>query len=158
MLTNTQRYILLGVRSILGLLFLLSGVGKLIDGSNALYMVELLATEFYWLIEYGTLIVILTSVLELILAILLMWGLKLRWVLTGCFLLVLWFTIVVSYFYLQGMSVASCGCFGAFDFGGGLGATLVRNVILLGLIFGGFFLEWKKKSGKPEVNESTVVT
>lgn len=158
MSSKTQQYISVGIRIILGLMFLLSGVGKLIDNSNAIYMVELLATKFYWLIEYSTFIVTLTSVVELILAVFLLLGIKLRWTLTGSFLMVLWFTIVVSYFYLQGMSVASCGCFGAFDLGGGLGTTLVRNVILLALIFGGFFMEWKKSSGSEETEDATVLT
>lgn len=146
-----QRYILLGIRILLGGLFLLSGVGKLIDSSDAVYLVELLATKFYWLIEYSTFIVISTSILELLLAVLLFWGRKLTWVLSACFLLVLSFTVVLGYFYLQGMSVASCGCFGAFGGGGGITTTLIRNSILLLLVVGGFALTGTEKAdGKPE--------
>lgn len=138
-----QKNILLTIRILLGLIFLASGIGKLIDSSDARYLVELLATEFYWLIEYANPIVIGTSLLELFLAILLLLGKKLKPVLWASLLLVSLFTIVLGYFYLQGMNIASCGCFGALGIGGGLEATLIRNGVLLILITGGLSLVYK---------------
>jgi len=135
-----QKNILLTIRILLGLIFLASGVGKLIDSSDARYLVELLASEFYWLIEYADPIVIGTSLLELVLAILLLWGRKLKISLWASLGLVSTFTIVLGHFYLQGMSIESCGCFGALGIGGGLEATLIRNGILLLLIIGAFLL------------------
>lgn len=132
------------IRYLLGVLFLLSGIGKLIDSSNARYLVELLATKFYWLIEYADPIVIGTSLLELLLAVLLLWGKQVKTALWGSLGLVTVFTLVLGYFYLQGMSVENCGCFGALGIGGGLEATLVRNGVLLVLISGGLWLFYRK--------------
>lgn len=146
-----QKNILLTIRILLGLLFLASGIGKLIDASDARYLVELLASEFYWLIEYVNPIVIGTSLLELLFATLLLWGKKLKAALWGSLILVSVFTITLSYFYLQGMSIESCGCFGALGIGGGLGTTLIRNGILLVLIVSGLVLERIYKKKKTEI-------
>ena len=137
---NYSRTAVVTIRIILGLLFLVSGIGKLINSSDAQYLVELLATKFYWLIEYQTLIVTGTSVLELILSFLLLWGKYLRWVLAASLLMLAGFSSVLGYFYLQGMSVESCGCFGAFGFASGLEFTLFRNAFLILLVIVGFIL------------------
>ncbi len=137
---NYKKLSLTVIRYLLGIIFLLSGVGKLIDSSNARYLVELLATKFYWLIEYAEPIVMGTSLLELLLAVLLLWGKQLKSALWGSLALVTAFTITLGYFYLQGMSVENCGCFGALGIGGGLEATLLRNAVLLVLIIGGLIL------------------
>lgn len=128
------------IRILLGIIFLASGIGKLISGSDAQYLVELMATEFYWLIEYSSLIVISTSILELILAFFLLWGRYLKWALSGTLLMLIGFSSVLSYFYFQGMSVENCGCFGALGFASGLEFTLIRNLVLVVLIAGAFFL------------------
>lgn len=151
MTPKMQKNILLTIRILLGLLFLASGIGKLIDASDARYLVELLASEFYWLIEYVNPIVIGTSLLELLFATLLLWGKKLKAALWGSLILVSVFTITLSYFYLQGMSIESCGCFGALGIGGGLGTTLIRNGILLVLIVSGLVLERIYKKKKTEI-------
>lgn len=131
---------LITIRILLGIIFLASGIGKLISGSDAQYLVELMATEFYWLIEYSNLIVISTSILELILAVFLLWGRYLKWALTGTLLMLIGFSSVLSYFYFQGMSVENCGCFGALGFASGLEFTLIRNMVLIVLIVGAFLL------------------
>lgn len=136
---------LLTVRIILGGLFLISGVGKLINGSDARYLVELLATEFYWLIEYAGAIVTATSIIELILAGFLLWGKYLKSALAGTLLMLCGFSVVLGYFYFQGMSVESCGCFGAFGFASGIEFTLIRNLVLGLLVIGGFVLTGKRK-------------
>ncbi|GAA5523322.1 DoxX family membrane protein [Aliifodinibius salicampi] len=128
------------IRILLGIIFMASGIGKLISGSDAQYLVELMATEFYWLIEYSSLIVISTSILELILAVFLLWGRYLKWALSGTLLMLIGFSSVLSYFYFQGMSVENCGCFGALGFASGLEFTLLRNMVLIFLIVGAFLL------------------
>jgi uncharacterized membrane protein YphA (DoxX/SURF4 family) len=135
-----RRYSILAIRIILGIVFLISGVGKLVNGADARYLVELLATEYFWLIEYSAAIVIATSILEIILAAFLLWGSYLKTTLSITFLMLIGFSSVLGYFYLQGMSVESCGCFGAFGIGGGLEATLLRNFVLLALITGAYLL------------------
>jgi uncharacterized membrane protein YphA (DoxX/SURF4 family) len=128
------------IRILLGIIFLASGIGKLISGSDAQYLVELMATEFYWLIEYSNFIVISTSILELVLAVFLLWGRYLKWALGGTLLMLIGFSSVLSYFYFQGMSVENCGCFGALGFASGLEFTLIRNLVLMLLIIGAFLL------------------
>lgn len=146
---NYKKLSLTVIRYLLGIIFLLSGVGKLIDSSNAHYLVELLATKFYWLIEYAEPIVMGTSLLELLLAVLLLWGKQLKSALWGSLALVTAFTVTLGYFYLQGMSVENCGCFGALGIGGGLEATLLRNAVLLVLIIGGLVLSRGNIEEKP---------
>lgn len=146
MTDKTRNIIVTTIRYLLGGLFMLSGIGKLIDSSDARYLVELMATEFYWLIEYATFIVTTTSVLELILAGLLFWGKRLGPTLIASLALILFFTGVLGYFYIQGQSVASCGCFGAFGGGGGLEVTLLRNAILLVFIIGSYLVMAPKKA------------
>lgn len=137
---------LLAIRIIVGLVFLLSGVGKLIDGGYVNYaLVRLLASNFYWIIEYAAPIVIAISIIELIIAAVLFWGKKLKWALSAALILLLVFSAVMGYFYWQGMQVQSCGCFGAFGFGGGLGFSLIKNLVLIALIVGAFLLMSKKK-------------
>ncbi len=128
---------------------MVSGVGKLINGADARYLVELLATEFYWLIEYAGFIVTTTSIFELILGAFLLWGRKLIWALSGSLALLSGFSVALSYFYFQGMSIESCGCFGAFGFASGLEFTLIRNVVLILMIIGAFILILKP-SNQPE--------
>lgn len=123
-------------RFIIGILFLVSGTGKLINSTDARFLVELLATEFYWLIEYADLIVVLTSILELIIAAILLWGKYLISAFTAALAMLLVFTGVLGFFYLQGMNVANCGCFGAFGIESGMDLTLLRNLVLIALIAG----------------------
>lgn len=139
---------LTSIRIILGLLFLVSGIGKLISASDAQYLVELMATEFYWLIEYSSLIITLTSIIELVLAVFLLWGRYLRVALGGSMLLLLSFTSVLSSFYFEGMEIEGCGCFGAFGFSSGLEFTLVRNLVLITLIIGAY-LVMPTRASKP---------
>ncbi len=136
-----RRYSLLTIRIILGLVFLLSGVGKLIDSGYVNYdLVRLLSSTYFWIIEYAAHIIISLSIVELLIAIFLCWGKYLKWALTAALLMLTGFTGILGYFYLQGMSVASCGCFGAFGFASGLEFTLIRNAVLILLAIGGIIL------------------
>lgn len=141
---TTNKRIRLGIRIFLGIVFLLSGIGKLIEPGSARYLVELMATEYYWLIEYTSAIVTATSVLEIALAIPLLLG---RWIQTAYILsglMIAFFTLVLGYFWIQGQSIENCGCFGALGIGGGLEASLIRNGVLLMLIGSSFVLEKHK--------------
>lgn len=133
------------LRIILGAVFLLSGIGKLINPADARYLVELLATEYYWLIEYAGPIVIVTSIIELFLAVFLLWGRYLNWALAGTLAMLIGFSSVLGYFYLQGMSVENCGCFGAFGFASGIEFTLLRNLVLGLMVVGAFALTGNKQ-------------
>jgi len=133
-----KRIGLITIRIILGGVFLLSGLGKLIDSSDARYLVELLATKYYVLIEYATPIITTVSIIELLLAVFLLWGKRIKITLAASFLLILGFTIIFGYFFLEGQQIASCGCFGAFGLSTSLDITLLRNIILMILIVTGF--------------------
>lgn len=146
--TDYRRIALITIRIILGLLFLVSGVGKLINSSDAQYLVELLATKFFWLIEYKYAIVLTVTIIELILSVLLLWGRYLKTALTGSFILLLGFTVVLSYFYFTGMTVEECGCFGAFGGGGGTAFTLFRDLVLIALVVAGFVLSMSRQKNK----------
>lgn len=148
--TSYRSWILTGIRLLLGVLFLISGTGKLIESGDARYMVELMATEFYWLIEYTGPIVIALSVLELLLGLLLLLKKWLATALTASILLFLFFIGVLGYFYLQGMNVDSCGCFGAFGLGSGITFTLVRNGVLALLAGTALFLHGRQPVARPE--------
>ncbi len=127
-------------RYILGLTFILSGAGKLIDREGAKYLVELMASEIYFLIEWQDTIVFTTIIIELILAALLLLRKHPLKTYIFSFLFVGGFTTMISYFLMEGFSVESCGCFGAFGLSGGLETTLIRNIALLILIVVGYLI------------------
>jgi uncharacterized membrane protein YphA (DoxX/SURF4 family) len=122
--------ILFVIRLILGITFLLSGIGKLINSEDARYLVELMSMEFYWLIEYQTAIVLSITIAELILAFLLLTGKFLRLAFTCALLLLIFMISVIGFFQFQDISFDSCGCFGVFDILTGPVATLVKNIVL----------------------------
>jgi uncharacterized membrane protein YphA (DoxX/SURF4 family) len=141
MTSKRRRIILLSIRILLGLVFLLSGIGKLIDSGYVNYeLVRLLSTQYYWIIEYAAIIMISISIIELLIAVLLLWGKLLKTALAGALLMLVGFSSVLGYFYLQGMNVASCGCFGALGIGGGLEFSLIKNGVMIVLIIAAFVL------------------
>ena len=141
-----RRYSLLTIRIILGLVFLLSGVGKLIDSGYVNYdLVRLLSSTYFWVIEYAAHIIISLSILELVVVVFLCLEKYVKWALAAALFMLTGFTGILGYFYLQGMSVASCGCFGAFGFASGLEFTLIRNAVLIVLAIGGIILVTSKK-------------
>lgn len=141
MTSKTKKYSLLTIRIILGLIFLASGIGKLIDTGYVNYdLVRLLSTTFYWMIEYAAPIIITISLVELLVAVMLLWGKKMKWAFVISLFMLILFSSVLGYFYIQGMNVASCGCFGAFGLSSGLEFTLIRNGIMILLAITGLVL------------------
>lgn len=134
-----------------GLVFLASAIGKLIDRSDAIYLVEMLSTQVYWLIEYRNLIALSLTVLELILAVLLLAGIWKRMSLLVSFFFILGFSSVLLYLTFQGFVIESCGCFGALDLFTGLPATLGKNVVLLIIISLGVYNNHKLSKADSEV-------
>ena len=94
--------ILLYLRLLLGGVFTFSGIGKLINSEDARYMVELLASEYYQLIEFTDEIVLALTIFELLLAVFLFAGWKklLTFAVTDIFLA--GFIVVLVYFLLNG--------------------------------------------------------
>lgn len=145
--TKLRSRILLSLRIFVGLVFLLSGVGKLINSDDAKYLVELMGMEIYWIIEFKTLIVYSITILELVIAVLLLWGRHIRIAFVTSFFLLLFMTSILLYFQFQDMNVESCGCFGAFDILSGPVATISKNVVLLLCSMAGFILIPETNSG-----------
>jgi uncharacterized membrane protein YphA (DoxX/SURF4 family) len=152
-----RKHSLLTIRIILGLVFLLSGVGKLIDSGYVNYdLVRLLSSTYFWIIEYAAHLIITLSIVELLIVALLLWGKYLKWTLTAALLMLSGFTGILGYFYFQGMNVANCGCFGAFGFASGLEFTLIRNGVLILLIIAGFMLLYNENKLRAEPAETAV--
>ena len=144
---KARRISLLVIRIILGLVFLLSGVGKLIDSGYVNYdLVRLLSTEYFWIIEYAAPIIISISIVELLIAIFTFWGKYLKAALGVALVMLICFSSVLAYFYLQGRNVEGCGCFGAFGIGGGLEFTLIRNFVLMALIICAYWVRGSSRS------------
>lgn len=147
-----RKWALTGIRIILGILLLASGIGKLIDNSNAIYLVELMATKFYWMIEYAQPIVITLSIVEVVIAAFLLANRYIRVALSASLLLFLFFIGVLGFFFLQGINVSSCGCFGAFGLGSGIRGTLSRNIILVTIAIVGLAVSFMRKDS-PESDQ-----
>jgi hypothetical protein len=142
---NLSRKILSACRIILGLTFLLSAIGKLINSDDARYLVELMSMEIYWLIEFKTLIVLSLTIIELIIGLLLLLNKALKTTFIISIALLLFMTSVLGYFLLQDMEVESCGCFGVFDIFKGPVATIGKNVLLMIIASVGVYLQGKKR-------------
>lgn len=138
-------------RLLLAVTFTLSAIGKIADSEQAEYLIELMASYIFWLVEWKTEIVWVVILIELILAILLFTKKNLTPTYIFAFLFVGMFTGVTSFFLINDFQVESCGCFGIFDIAGGLEVTLVRNIVLLLLIVAGIAIHL---SGKKPVNPS----
>lgn len=152
MTSKIRTYTLFVIRILLGLIFLASGFGKLIDSGYVNYdLIRLLSTTFYWIIEYAAPIIISISLIELLVAVMLLWGKKIKWAFSISLFMLIGFSSVLGYFYLQGMNVASCGCFGAFGFSSGLEFTLIRNGVMILLAIASLvLLSQKVKSAKED--------
>lgn len=130
----------MAIRAVLGLVLLASGVGKLIDPSDAGSLVGVVMGSDSFLTSISTLIVVAVSVVELVLVAWLAWGKHLGAALLACLALVGVFTVVVGSIVMSGQGVATCGCFGAFGLGLSAEWTLMRNLGLLAIILTGLLL------------------
>jgi hypothetical protein len=130
----------MAIRAVLGLVLLASGVGKLLDPSDAGSLVSIVMGSDSFFASISTLIVIAVSVVELVLVAWLAWGKHLGAALLACLGLVGVFTFVVGSIVMSGQGVATCGCFGAFGLGLSAEWTLMRNLGLLVIILTGLLL------------------
>lgn len=137
--TAFRKYGLLGVRGILILVFVVSGIGKLIDGQTAAHLVERMFEGAPAITAWAEPLVMLVSSVELVLAGALMWGRRLAWALWSSFVLIASFTVALVTL-LRGPDIASCGCFGVVDLRLSLEATILRNLVLLTLSLSGVLL------------------
>jgi uncharacterized membrane protein YphA (DoxX/SURF4 family) len=126
------------IRFLLGVVFLVSGIGKLIDASAALHFLEYLLSAMNKTLPVApqTLIVGL-SVVEIVLGVvfvaggLLQLALKPALIVAGV-LLGIFTGVLVN--VVGNTNVPLCGCSGALDFGMPVEAALARNIVLMLLI------------------------
>ena len=130
-----------------GLTFLISGIGKIIDSSGALQLIELISYEIYWLIEYRYEIIALITITELLLAFSLLLGKSLYPAFVISLLFIAGLSSTIVFLWIRGYVIESCGCFGIFDFLNGPVATLAKNIVLLAVLIVGLVSLSKTKSG-----------
>lgn len=127
------------VRGLLALVFLASGIGKLLDSSAAQSVIE-----FYFVTgfirTYAYEIIKAISVLEVVLGLLLIWGRYVVTTLSASLVLVGAFTGLLMYLYITGVDLSDCGCFGLLEIKSSIEFTILKNLVLSGIIIGGFFL------------------
>ena len=152
---KTHSRILISIRFFLGVLFLVSGIAKILNNEDAKYLVELMASEFYWMIEYRSELVIAMTIIELILAVFLLIGKQLRVTFIASFIFIAGLSSVLIYLYFQGYNVESCGCFGSLIPIDSLGVTIVKNIVLLILIGTGYYFTFPKKEN-PIIEEKIL--
>jgi len=133
-------YGLIAIRGVLALVLSVSGVGKLIDPTDAGTLVEVVMGAESILTDFATPIVLAVSLAELVLAIWLVWGRGLSGALLACLAMVGVFTVVIGSLVVGGQSVSTCGCFGAFGLGLSAESTFLRNLGLLAVILTGLLL------------------
>ncbi|HKJ46517.1 MAG TPA: MauE/DoxX family redox-associated membrane protein [Balneolales bacterium] len=128
-----KNYVSYFLRFLLAAVFIISGIGKIINPQPA---VLFLYGFIHSPITYFTLetIIIIISVVEILLALLLLFRIKLFVVLPLLGAMILVFTILLGWMYYQNTHVASCGCFGTFDPGMSVGLSIFRNLIIMILI------------------------
>ena len=131
---------LIAIRGVLALVLSVSGVGKLIDPTDAGSLVEIVMGSQSILTDVALPLVIAVSLAELALAIWLVWGRGLSGALWACLGMVGGFTVVIGSLVVGGQSVSTCGCFGAFELGLSAEATFLRNLGLLAVILTGLLL------------------
>jgi uncharacterized membrane protein YphA (DoxX/SURF4 family) len=129
-----SRLLALFSRAVLGLLFLASGVGKLLEPRE-----EFIAlVQSYAVIPDGLAVVYATMLpwVELIVAVLLIVGLYTRWAAVIGNLMLFSFIMAVSIVLIRDGNLDNCGCFGAFAIQEAPEAVLARDAMffLLGVI------------------------
>ena len=98
------------LRIIIGSIFIVSGLGKLLSSyQNFLYVVQ----AYQLLPSWGEVLVAhIFPWIELIVGVFVLLGLWTIWGLRGAMVLFGVFVVVVGQALIRGLSLASCGCFG----------------------------------------------
>lgn len=122
------------VRYALGIILLVSGVGKLIDSSAAVHFLEYLLSTMNkpFPVAPQTLMLVL-SLVEIVLSVLFLTGRFLKPAMFVTSILLGAFTVILAGASGDN-SAPSCGCSGVFDFGMPIEMALGRNIVLFVLI------------------------
>lgn len=130
----------------LGLFFLLSGTGKMLDAASFGELIS--AYGFDWLSVLSPIIIIT----EIIVGVCLVLRIYVRYSVLACIIMLLSFSFVYGYANIVN-GIANCGCFGNIDVKLPVWATYLRNIVLFLLalflwIFGekhNDYHQWKAK-------------
>ncbi len=128
-----KKYIGPVIRYLLAAIFLISGIGKLYNTMPAIQFLNAILPTFisYYVIYYSILFV---SGLEIVIGLMLVFRYRLSIALPVYGLLILVFTSLLGYAYVQQLGVSDCGCFGSFDPGMSVPMSIIRNLVILILI------------------------
>jgi len=120
------------IRYGLASVFLLSGVGKLVDPAGGVGLVTLVSEAFGVVgFVYGKQVVYLVAAVEMFIVLLLLIEPYARaGLIMFCGLMAL-FTFGLTILAISGIDVPDCGCFGPFIPGGSLKLALLRNIAIL---------------------------
>lgn len=131
---DSHSLVLVVVRYALGIILLVSGVGKLIDSSAAVRFLEYLLSTMNkpFPVAPQTLMLVL-SLVEIVLSVLFLTGRFLKPAMFVTSILLGAFTVILAGASGDN-SAPSCGCSGVFDFGMPIEMALGRNIVLFVLI------------------------
>lgn len=126
--------VLVVIRYVLGMILLVSGVGKLIDASAAVHFLEYLLSTMNkpFPVAPQTLMLVL-SLVEIALSVLFLTGRFLKPAMFITSIILGAFTVILAG-ATGDNSAPSCGCSGVFDFGMPLEMALGRNIVLMAMI------------------------
>ena len=146
---SVQYYISIILRFLIGCVFLLSAVGKLIDPYPTIQF--LMALFNVYIFTYISAVVYFFIGFEFLLAFFLFLGWHKKFFLWTSLLLLIAFCLVISWQLVTNSGTTDCGCFGAFASPTSLSIDLLRDlglILVVGIIL---FLE-KKYISKPITN------
>jgi uncharacterized membrane protein YphA (DoxX/SURF4 family) len=122
-------------RCCVGIFFVLSGIGKLLDSTLAARAASYAIADVAKLLpEHGRLVMVGVSVVEILLGALLLLGRLVLPTLLGMAAMLMVFTVSLGVLAFKGDDVPTCGCSGAFDFGMTLETALARNAVLYAVL------------------------
>lgn len=118
------------IRIILGLIFLISGFGKIISSITA-------ERVFITIFDLNTIpnqlsyfIIITIAILEILIALGLLFTNKKFWSYLSIFILII-FTLTLISLPLRGIVIPHCGCFGSIIPEGNLISTILKNIVFI---------------------------
>jgi MFS superfamily sulfate permease-like transporter len=130
-----------------GLFFILSGIGKIIDSSLAEKAIWYTTTDFHSMLpDNPRTLAIGFSLIEIIIGCLYLWGKSLIPILLFSCGILLSYILTLGDVVIKAKDVPACACFGAFEFGlSPLLASIINFTLYCILTWMTFFLQKKSK-------------
>lgn len=127
----TTRCVLLASRYFLGLLFVATAIGKLLDNRGFAKVINSyqLGIQDNWLLAIG----LMVSLLELVIGINILRGQALQANIFATLVFHLAYAFLAFVTLLRGMAISNCGCFGVFLARSMTWATVAEDMVLAGI-------------------------